>query len=138
MKQGFNIVIGGRNFEPEKMKWESRNLPDVIVRKGEKQAGKVCEESFVEWDCWKDEFGELDIIAEALDFVNGNQDQLLAISTAHGVEYRYLNIVMGNWHCIELSAENIKLLAQVSLSLSVCDGVSEKGSLRQENTDREN
>lgn len=119
MKQGFNIVIGGVAFQPDALEYSGCATPDVTVQKGNLLRGEPSHESFIEWDCWSEDFGGVDIITEAMDFISANKRGLEELGQARGVEYRRLNVVIAKDCCLELTAANLTMLADIGVALSI-------------------
>ena len=121
MKQGFNIVIGGTDFQPDAVDYGTQNLPDHIVHKGDRLSnGGISDGSFAEWACDSDEIQGLDIVFEAVDFLMIFKEQFALIAASPGVEFRNVNIWLDGSQIIMLEPDQMNFLANLGMSVDIC------------------
>jgi len=124
MTTGFNILIGGEAFDPASAISGINLKPDVVIQRGEKlQNGSVSSTAFVEWSDWRVGEYDLDMVAEALDFLAAHREDFSLICGSTGIEYRMINFVdhVPGQHggMFELDRDQIGLLHDLGFEVSI-------------------
>ncbi len=122
MTVGFNVVIGGKRFEPRLFSFGSSNPPIDAVRRGQPLSdGHPSKTSFVEWASWSDDFDGADAVARAFNFVTANQWQFGDVTRSENVEYANLNIVMADpgKYRLRLRREPVQMFANLGMEVDI-------------------
>jgi hypothetical protein len=90
VRTGFNIVIGGRDFDPDCALSGVSLAPDAVRRRGEQLQANEC---FIEFAHFSDDVFRLDMFNEAIHYIKMNYSDFQRLCFFHGVEYRCLNFV---------------------------------------------
>ena len=122
MTTGYNIVIGGREFEPNAALFATALVPCVICEKGDDgYSAEYGRGAFVEFSDFHEGAYPLDMMTEAMSFIRANLKDLYTVSHFESVEYRSLNLVdtSETVGLYILDSNELALLAALKIALNI-------------------
>ena len=122
MTTGYNIIIGGREFEPNAAIYGTVLTPSVICEKGDdgfsEEYGRG---AFVEFSDFHDDPYPLDMMSEAMNFIRTHLRALYDVTHYENVEYRNLNFIddARTGGLFILPSDDMAMLAALKLELNI-------------------
>ena len=103
MRNGFNIIIGGLKFNPNEF-ISDRIKPQYIEIKNE--------DKFIEFHEYEEEKFTLDMISEAIDYLDIYEDYFIQFKDEKTVGYRIINFfIETDYESLDLDERQIEILA---------------------------
>jgi hypothetical protein len=118
---GFSITIGGADFDTDQALPFCSRPPTSIVKKGDPfSSGRFSDSSMLVWDEWVEGAYPLDMVAEAIDFLDSKREDFLEIAKLPGIEFQTVNFLDRAEYGSEfrLDREHITILHE--LGFEVC------------------
>ena len=110
MRNGFNIVIGGLKFNPNKF------ISDIIKPQYIEIENK---DKFIEFHEYEEGKFTLDMISEAIDYLDIHEDYFLQFKDESTVEYRKINFfIETDFQSLYISEQQIEILHKHKFELS--------------------
>ena len=105
MRNGFNIIIGGKDFEPAKFITE-RLEPQHVQTTGE--------DRFLEFNDFEEGSYSLDMVAEAMGLLEIHRDYFATFKDEKTIEYKVINFFIEHeYWSLDLSMHQIDLLHEL-------------------------
>ena len=123
MKNGYNIVIGGKGFKPEKFK-SNILKPSAIINDPDN--------SFIEFNNYEDTEYSLDMVAEAIDTLEIYKSYFLTFMNDPNIEYKQVNFfIESDYENLDFTNKNIEILHELGFTI-LCSFT--KPNLEKQNT----